>query len=198
MGDDDSSSLVLPLHCCRTKRLMRTILKYILLLLVFMAGCNSDQYTKRLARESLKHNPPLVILTDYVELCYVENTGGAFSLLSHLTPSLRRLLLICIPLITIVFIAYLIWHFRTKPWYLLLPLLLILSGATGNLLDRLRYGYVVDFIHLHVRNVFHWHIFNVADGLIFIGSSIFLLQYVYFRNNPSSHVAHTDKSERVR
>ena len=177
---------------------MKTILKYALLLLVFMAGCNSDQYTKYLARESLKHNPPFVILTDYVELCYTENTGAAFSLLSHLTPTLRQPLLICVPLLTILFIAYLIWHFRSKPLYILLPLLLILSGATGNLIDRLRYGYVVDFIHLHVRDVFHWHIFNVADVLILIGSGIFLFQYVFCRNNPSNHIAHDNKSERFR
>ena len=177
---------------------MKTINKYILLLFVFIAGCSSDQYTKHLARESLKHNRPFVILTDYVELCYAENPGATFSLLSHLTPFLRRSLLICIQFIMILFIAYLIWHFRSKQLYILLPLILLLSGATGNLLDRLRYGYVVDFIHLHVRDVFHWPAFNVADMFLFVGCGIFLLQYAFRRNDQSNHVTYNNKIERVR
>lgn len=52
----------------------------------------------------------------------------------------------------------------------------MISGALGNLIDRIRYGYVIDFIHVHIRDVFSWPVFNVADILIVAGIGLLLLQ----------------------
>lgn len=161
---------------------MRSKLKYTLIIVVFLAGCNSDQLTKHIARKSLKNNQPLVVLRGFVDLCYAENTGMAFSLLSNLSPSLRKSLLVSAPLLITIFFSYFIWRFRVRPFTALLPFILIVSGASGNLLDRMRYGHVVDFIYLHVRDVFHWHIFNIADVLIFVGGLLLILQYGFKRN----------------
>ncbi len=161
---------------------MKTKLKYTLIFFVFITGCNSDQLTKHLARETLRHSHPLVVFRGFIDLCYAENTGMAFSLMDNLSPSLRMLLLTCVPLFIVVCFSFLIWHFRTKKFTTLLPFALILSGASGNLFDRLMYGHVVDFIHFHIEDIFHWPIFNIADVLLFVGYLILFLQYGFRRN----------------
>lgn len=166
---------------------MRTKLKYTLLLFVFLAGCNSDQLTKHAARESLKHSQPFVMLIGFAELCYAENPGMAFSLLDNSPPSFRVGFLVAVPLLMMVCVSGLIWRFRTRQFTTILPFVLILSGAAGNLLDRLRYGYVVDFIHFHVRGVFHWPIFNIADCLVFGGALVLFLQYGFRQYNQESN-----------
>jgi signal peptidase II len=168
---------------------MKTKVKYALILLIFMVGCNSDQFTKHLARESLKHNPPIVILKNFIDLCYAENTGTAFSRLDNLTLPLSLFVLVCVPLLAVLCIAYLIWRFRSKSFNILLPFVLILAGATGNLLDRIRYGHVVDFIHLHLRDVFHWPIFNIADFLLFIGCGMLLFRFIFHRDDQSFQIS---------
>lgn len=162
---------------------MRSKLKYALLFFVFFAGCNSDQYTKFLAKSKLKDQPPMILHRDVLELCYAENTGVAFSILYDLTPSLRRPLLIGVPLVAVIAIGYFIWQFRTRRFFLLLPLLFIISGAAGNLFDRIRCGYVIDFIHFHFRDVFDWPVFNVADVLLWIGVILLLIQIFFLRSH---------------
>lgn len=169
--------------------MMKTKLKYALIFFVFFAGCNSDQYTKYLAKAKLKDKSPLVVFSDYLELCYAENTGAAFSILYDLTPSLRRPLLIGVPLAAVLAVGYFIWCFRRRRFFLLLPLSFIIAGATGNLLDRIRYGYVIDFIHFHIMDVFHWPVFNVADILLWIGTILLLVQIFFLR----SHLLSTQK-----
>jgi signal peptidase II len=126
----------------------------------------------------LKHSPPLVVLRGFVELCYAENTGVAFSFLDDLRPSVRRPLLVGIPLLEATAVTCLLWYFRARSFTALLPFVLILSGAAGNLLDRLRHGYVVDFVYVHAKDVFDWPIFNVADTLLVAGVALLALQHV--------------------
>ena len=63
----------------------------------------------------------------------------------------------------------------------LLPYLIILGGAVGNLIDRIRYGYVVDFIYFHIRDRFSWPIFNVADILLSVGVGLLLIQLFFLK-----------------
>jgi signal peptidase II len=161
---------------------MRSKIKYALLFLILVGGCQCDQYTKRLAERSLEHRPPMVLLSGFAELCYAENTGMAFSLLDDLPSAVRRPLLVGIPLLLTSIAAGCFWYFRAKPFFVLLPFALMLAGAAGNLLDRLQYGYVVDFIHLHARDRFHWPIFNVADTLLFVGGALLVLHHSRIRN----------------
>jgi len=164
---------------------MRSKIKYALLLLILVGGCQCDQYTKQLAERSLKRHPPLVLLHGFAELCYAENTGMAFSLFDDLSPALRRPLLVGVPLLLTALATGCFWYFRAKPFFVLLPFALMLAGAAGNLLDRLRYGYVVDFVHLHARERFHWPIFNLADTLLFLGGAFLVLHYACARKEHS-------------
>lgn len=123
----------------------------------------ADQYTKRLAILHLKGRPPFVLLERVLEFSYLENTGAAFSSFSG-----RQTFLIALTTLVIVLLA---WRYLTLPAkerfvWIRLCLLFILSGAVGNLIDRVIRRYVVDFIYFVPIN---FPKFNVADIYITVG-----------------------------
>ena len=120
----------------------------------------------------------IVLIRDFLDLQYAENCGGAFGFLARTSESLRRPFFVVVSIGAIGFIVYL---FRTvEPGQKLskwaLPL--VLGGAIGNLVDRVRLGFVVDFIHAHWRTRAHWPTFNVADIAITVGIGLMLLEYI--------------------
>lgn len=145
---------------------------------MLLTGCNSDLYTKRLAENSLKDKPPVPIFDGYLELRYAENEGAAFSLLHGLPAKIRQPLLVSLALIPIIAMAVFIFLSRKKSIFILLPFLITLSGALGNIINRLQSGYIVDFIYFHVRDRFSWPIFNLADVLVYLGVGLLLLQVI--------------------
>lgn len=177
---------------------MKSKLKYALICMILVAGCGTDQLSKHVAKEALKGSRPLILCRGFIDLCYAENTGMAFSLLDGLSPDARTQLLTYVPLIIAVGFAGLLYRSRGKPLAALLPLVLILAGASGNLLDRLRCGYVVDFVHFHIRDRFHWPIFNLADALIFLGALLLFCQYGYKQaeHKTLQHLIHRKEKNR--
>ena len=133
-----------------------------------------DIWTKWLITASIDLHEAIPVIPNLFQLVHVRNTGAAFGLLSGLPPMLR------IPLfvgVTIVAVGALVSYLRQvrpdEPW-LAGALGAVLGGAAGNLLCRLRYGEVVDFLHLHYRS-YDWPMFNVADSAITVGVAIVLL-----------------------
>jgi len=124
--------------------------------------------------------PPVVMIDDYLELRYAENCGAAFSLLRDAAPNIRR---VVFGVATIVAAFTLIWMFlqSKKSTLLTVGLALIASGAVGNLVDRVRQEYVIDFIRFHIRNQWEWPTFNIADLAISIGVGVLLLDGVVQR-----------------
>mgnify|MGYP002628936113 CR=1 FL=1 len=105
------------------------------------------------------------------------NSGAAFSFL-HDAGGWQRYFLIFISLIAVLWIPYIYMKNQDKP-FMMYGLLFILGGALGNLLDRIRLGYVIDFIYLHVHD-WYWPAFNIADSAICIGAC-FLFYDIYKR-----------------
>jgi signal peptidase II len=116
----------------------------------------------------------IVLVPDYLELRYAENCGAAFGLLDDAPRWLRVIVFMGAG---VVAIAALLWMFARghggKLFAVSVPL--VASGALGNMVDRLRLGYVVDFIHFHIRDGFEWPTFNVADSTITVGVALLLL-----------------------
>ena len=102
-------------------------------------------------------------------MTYVTNDGMAFGLSM---PGGRSILLILSILLTI-FIFWFLWQERNGHALVRIGLALILAGAFGNLLDRVLYGKVVDFLDFMIGD-FHWYIFNVADSAVTIGMVLFI------------------------
>lgn len=136
-----------------------------------------DQVTKGLAVTLLKDRAPVVLVPGCLQLIYNTNTGAAFSILQGRT-GLLSILSAGISLVL------LIWAWRLGPHEqgLRIGFGLILGGAIGNLIDRLRLGEVIDFIDAHLAGRYHWPTFNIADSAVCVG--IFLLIVASFRIHP--------------
>ncbi|HKZ56572.1 MAG: signal peptidase II [Nitrospirota bacterium] len=124
-----------------------------------------DQITKHLV---LKYMNPFesIEIFPFLHIVSVRNTGGAFGMFK----SVGSTLFIAVSVMAIIFVIWLL--IRTKEGYF--GLSLILGGAIGNITDRLRYGWVVDFIDFSIGK-FHWPAFNVADSALTIGVIVVLL-----------------------
>ena len=112
-----------------------------------------------------------VEITSFLSFVHFQNTGAAFSFLSD-QGGWQRYFLIAISLLAVLYIPWLINQYK-KNILIVIGLLLILGGAIGNLYDRISYGYVIDFIYLHIAE-FYWPAFNVADSAISLGVLLFL------------------------
>lgn len=141
---------------------------YIIILLIIAF----DQITKYFVLQYVKPQITIPIIEDIFHLTFAENTGAAFSILSNRVP----LLSVLTSLFTIILILYLKKVISNGNHSKLFPLTLafIIGGALGNLIDRIRLGYVVDFFDFRLIN---FAIFNIADSFIVVGS-IFLLYLI--------------------
>ncbi|MEO5376642.1 MAG: signal peptidase II [Magnetococcus sp. DMHC-6] len=120
----------------------------------------------------------ITLLPGFFDLTLVHNFGAAFGLFTNLPPFWRESILIGVAAVATFFI---IWLLRqTDRIWMSMALGLVLGGAVGNLVDRLRLGWVVDFIHLHWYDL-SWPVFNLADCAITLG--IGMLLWDNFKNS---------------
>jgi len=161
---------------------LRLKILFLTLLVTICTSC--DLSTKWLANQHLQHSAPVTIINNLVELRYTENEAIAFSMLQAIHLNIRKWIIYCLSLIALTFLIFLIWQTRNDSISWLIALMLILSGALGNLSERMIRGYVIDFIHLHYYDRFSWPIFNVADILITCGG--ILLAIMILRRSPKT------------
>jgi signal peptidase II len=134
-----------------------------------------DQATKLLVDKTMTLYQSIEIIPNFAHFAYLRNTGAAFGFLAGSPSTLRIVFFGLISAVAIGCIAYLLRSLRPQQKTLLVSLSLILGGAVGNLIDRLRLGEVIDFIDLHWYH-FHWPAFNVADSAISIGVVVLFVQ----------------------
>lgn len=132
-----------------------------------------DQSTKLAVDHLLPLHHSIVVVEGWMDLIHVRNTGAAFGLLAGQRRALGSYVLIVFSLIAIAFIIQLLRRLSGTDAGLTLSLTFILGGAFGNLVDRVLYGEVIDFIDVY-WNRYHWPAFNVADGFITIGAVLCL------------------------
>jgi signal peptidase II len=130
-----------------------------------------DQLTKLWINAN---RPQTVLLPGFLDLVYFENTGGLFGLFHGHTQVFTGL-----GIASVIAILVFLYYFRPSATVGVVSFALILSGAVGNLIDRIRLGYVVDFVRMHVREVFFWPAFNVADAALVVG--LLALIYYFYR-----------------
>ena len=146
---------------------------YVMALILVIVAVLIDQYTKYLAVTHLKDGSAFVLIDNVFELNYLENRGAAFGLLQN-----RQIFFVCVAILIFAFILYCYVRIPKTGRYLPLRLcgIFIVAGAAGNLIDRIRLGYVVDFFYFKVIN---FPIFNVADIYVTC-SAIFLAVLLIF------------------
>lgn len=149
--------------------------KYFILLSLTTFIIGLDQATKSLVVAHFKLGETLPIIMNFFNLTYVQNRGAAFGILAQANPSFRVPFFIIIPLIALASIAYVFRKIPDHDVKLACALSLVISGAIGNLIDRMTMGYVVDFLDFHWKWGYHFPAFNVADSSICIGVGILML-----------------------
>lgn len=154
---------------------------YMLILdfLMLMFGVAMDQITKYYAVIKLKNQPAYNLIDGVLEFNYLENKGAAFGMLQN-----QKIFFVFVALIFIGVIAFVIFRIPLEKKYCSLHVLLVMisAGAIGNLIDRLRFDYVVDFIYLVFIN---FPIFNVADIFVTVSTVILIIEilFVYKEND---------------
>lgn len=145
-----------------------------------------DQFTKYLAVRHLKNQPALVLLDGVLELHYFENTGIAFSLFQN-----RKAFILLTGFLVMAVVVFILFRIPREKKFRIVHVLmsLLIAGALGNMLDRLRFDHVVDFISFVL---IHFPIFNVADSYIVVSAILLFLlllfgykeedlEFLYFR-----------------
>ena len=131
----------------------------------------ADQVSKYWALETLFWPNKSIELLFFVNLVPVWNTGISFGLLAGYSDYMPLIITVTTIVITMCLV---VWMFSTKRKFLRIGLSLMIGGAMGNIIDRIKYDAVIDFIDIHVAG-FHWPAFNLADSLITIGVCLFLI-----------------------
>lgn len=154
----------------KTKKTFRIIMNIIVIILLAAA----DQYFKYLAVLHLKDQASYVLIDGILELHYLENRGAAFSMLQN-----KRTLFIFTSVVMLTIIFYVLFKLPRQKKYRIWQvfLCLICAGAAGNMIDRIRYDYVVDYIYFKIID---FPVFNLADILITIGTVLFFIVVLFF------------------
>jgi signal peptidase II len=134
-------------------------------LLVILLGLILDRVSKIWAINALSNEK--IIIKDFFSFSYLENRGAAFGILQN-----KLIFLTIITIAVLVGIVYYMLVKKPSSLWVRLSLSLIVSGAIGNMIDRVYYKYVVDFILLHYKDKYYFPTFNVADIMVVIGTVI--------------------------
>lgn len=127
-----------------------------------------DQLSKYVVSTKMYVSESFSVIEGFINITYVQNRGAAFSTFTG-----KELLLTVLPLLCILFSIWYLEYKKDAHYTLMAALILIISGGMGNLIDRVRLGYVIDMLDFHF-----WPVFNVADIAICLGS-IFVIIYVF-------------------
>ncbi len=150
-------------------------------LMTALATIAIDLCTKWFMLEALDmlHRPPIEI-TSYFNLVAVWNTGISFGMFAGYN---QPLLLILLSFAIVTVLA--VWLVRCHSRWLAISLGLVIGGATGNVVDRLRFGKVFDFLDFHIGWL-HWPAFNIADSSIFIGVVLLCIHSMFLEQQTTS------------
>lgn len=137
-----------------------------------------DQITKYMVTVSIGIYEKITIINGFFNLVHVRNRGMAFGLLNRSETGLPYYILVIATLMAIVLLLFWFTRLKQEEKGISIGLSLIIGGATGNLIDRLRLTEVIDFLDFHVGS-HHWPSFNLADSCITIGT-IWVVTYILF------------------
>lgn len=137
-----------------------------------------DQISKAAIYKTLPLYQSISIIPGFFSITHIRNPGAAFGFMAHHSSSLRSIIFLVVSAVALGLILY--FYKNTPKTHPLLAtgFALIFGGALGNMIDRIRFGTVVDFLDFYIRDL-HWPAFNVADSAISVGVAIFLFHLVF-------------------
>ncbi len=155
--------------------------KKTLMRLAFIAGAVIvlDQLTKAVIMKYLAQYDHITV-TSFFNITHVLNPGGAFGMFAHQSPGVRRFFFLFVSSAVSVGLLWFYSKVARDHRFLSMGLAAIFGGAVGNLIDRFRFGQVVDFLDFYI-GYYHWPAFNVADSAICIGMGILFYHVILNR-----------------
>jgi signal peptidase II len=145
----------------------------IVILLATNIGC--DQISKNIVRQRIEYGEQISVIDNFITLTKVENTGAFLSLGNSLPRILYRTFMIVIPMIVLIYALYYLLTSNNLSRLLVIGICLIVGGGVGNIIDRIMFGSVTDFLHFNFV-IFHTGIVNVADISVTTGFFIILFK----------------------
>jgi signal peptidase II len=145
-----------------------------------------DQLTKIAVHTSLRLGESVTVAPHFFNLVYVRNQGAAFGFLANSHPAFREIFFLSMPPIALIFILALLRGVEDKDIRQIVALSSIFGGAIGNYIDRLYFGYVVDFLDFYITfggRTYNWPAFNLADSAIVLG--VLFLLWIMLREKKS-------------
>ncbi len=149
--------------------------KYWVLLITCLVILLLDQWTKYEVQQRLHLRQTVEVIQGFFNLTHIRNTGGAFGIFGGEKGGLGSLFFVVVSLIALGSILFFFIKVKEDEKTLPFTFSLVLSGAIGNLIDRLMYGEVVDFLDFHLFS-YHWPAFNIADSAITLGIGLMALE----------------------
>lgn len=150
--------------------------------ILFLVIIASDQYTKHLAYTYLQLGEHVEVIPGFVNFTLVYNPGAAFGLFADLPDGIRRVSLMVVSFLALFIVVKFLLKDAKDDSLAQLFLIAILSGAIGNIVDRVRFDSVVDFIDVYWQS-YRWPAFNIADSAISIGVFCLLLRFICRQEN---------------
>ncbi len=158
---------------------MRTkgIVRVLIILVILISNVSCDQISKSIVRQNIEYNERIGLVSDYLTLIKIENTGAFLSLGNELPNALRIIFLIALPVFVMTCALFFLLTKTSLPKPTLVGISFVLGGGIGNMYDRIIYGSVTDFIHIDFV-IFQTGIFNMADVSIMVGMFLILIQSI--------------------
>lgn len=162
--------------------------KLALLLPILAAGVALDLGTKLWVMQALPLGGQVPVIDGVFNLVHIHNRGAAFGLLSHLSADFAWLFFVGTTSLVLLVVGYLWFRLPEDELLAATGYSLILTGALGNLIDRVRLGEVIDFLDFYLGR-HHWPAFNVADSLVCLGAAV--LVWVIITEPKGDDVSHS-------
>jgi len=140
-----------------------------------------DQLTKYMVVQGLKLHSSVELIQGFLNLVHVRNRGIAFGMFHGLSSGTISYILAAVSILAIIVISCFAVKHSNGSRIMTAALSLIVGGAAGNLIDRLRIGEVIDFIDVYI-GTYHWPAFNVADSAITMGTFLFIAGHLFNKN----------------
>lgn len=138
----------------------------------------TDQLSKLHIIQTMRLHESIPIIPNLFSFTYIRNPGAAFGLLAGSSNAFRMVFFGLTSIFALVLLGTILYRMPEREWMGRLSVSAILGGAVGNLIDRLRFGEVIDFLDVYVEN-YHWPAFNVADSAITVGVVFLIIHFMF-------------------
>jgi len=157
---------------------MKPWVKYILLGALISVIVILDQVTKHAIHVSMHLYQSIPIIEGFFHLTYIRNPGAAFGIMADGNEAVRFAFFLITSIVALTLLGLILARLPKDDWYGHLSVAVIFGGAIGNLIDRVRFGEVIDFLDVFIQG-HHWPAFNVADSAISIGVVALILNFSF-------------------